>query len=218
MRFAPLEGPTKRPCSRARRRISRTASSESTVRAMSTSCWWRSKMPGTKPSEMPSMRWSPTSPHRIVEDSDGSIAKSLTAGFTSLKACPTPIRVPPVPTPITIASGTAPPGNCSRTPGPGRARAHPPAPAPRPPAPTPPRDRVGPCSLGQLLQDLRPEPGAVLLDVPLAVELRGAEVAWLAAELLRLGERLVDVEVPDLHHVRPEGGAYRGRAAAHPPG
>src|SRR5215210_2137572 len=69
-----------------------------------------------------SIRCSPTSPHIMVEDSEGSIAKSLTPGLTSRKACPTPTSVPPVPTPMTSASGTVPSGSCARISGPRTSR------------------------------------------------------------------------------------------------
>src|SRR3712207_1803743 len=58
-------------------------------------------------------------------------------------------------------------------------------------------ERVGDDALGELGEYLRPQPHAVLLDVPLRLELRGAEVAALPPELLSLGQRLVDVEVPN---------------------
>ena len=74
-----------------------TASSESTARVVSTSRSWRWKMPGTKPSEMPSMRWSPTSPHRMVEDSEGSMAKSLTSRVDLPEGLPDPDQGPPGP-------------------------------------------------------------------------------------------------------------------------
>src|SRR3712207_4926881 len=50
---------------------------------------------------------------------------------------------------------------------------------------------VGDGPFGELGEDLRPEPHAVLLDVPLGLELRGTEIAVLLSELFGLGQRLV---------------------------
>ncbi len=63
------------------------------------------------------MWWVLTSPQRMVCDSDGSITNSRTSGFALRKAWPTTIRVPPVPMPMTSASGTRSP-NCARISGP----------------------------------------------------------------------------------------------------
>src|SRR5918994_7112305 len=73
-------------------------------------------------------------------------------------------------------------------------------------------------ALGELGQDLRPQPHTVLLDVPLRLELRGTEVAVLPPELFRLGQSLVDVEVADLQDLGAEGAAYDGAFAGHPLG
>ena len=64
------------------------------------------------------MRWSPTSPHRIVDDSEGSIAKSLTSRVDLAEGLADPTRVPPVPTPMTSASGTTPSGSWESISGP----------------------------------------------------------------------------------------------------
>src|SRR5918998_2309898 len=77
-------------------------------------------------------------------------------------------------------------------------------------------ERVGDGALGELGEYLRPQPHAVLLDVPLRLELRGAEVAVLPPELLGLGQRLVDVEVADLQDLGAEGAAYGDPLARHP--
>src|SRR5918996_500044 len=58
-------------------------------------------------------------------------------------------------------------------------------------------ERVGDGPFGELGEDLRPQPHAVLLYVPLRLELRGTEKAVLPPELLRLGQRLVEVEAPN---------------------
>src|SRR5215213_6133021 len=77
---------------------------------------------------------------------------------------------------------------------------------------------VGDGPFGELGEDLRPQPHAVLLDVPLRLELRGTEVAVLPPELLRRGQRLVDVEVPNFKDLGAEGAAYDGAFAGQPLG
>ena len=116
-------------------------------------------MPGMNPSLMPSIRCLPTSPHMSVHDSFGSTPMTAQAGFTARNAWPTPMSVPPVPTPAI--------------------------------------DRARHDPVGELREDLGSEPLAVLVDVPLVVELVRAEVARLVAELARLLERLGHVEVAD---------------------
>ncbi len=114
-RCAPELGPQNRPRVRASLRISATASSLATLTVFwPTRSRWRWKMPGTKPSEMPSIWCRATSPHRMVRDSEGSIANRRTFGLTARRAWPTPIRVPPVPTPCTKASGRRPSGSWRR--------------------------------------------------------------------------------------------------------
>src|SRR5829696_1925173 len=71
---------------------------------------------------------------------------------------------------------------------------------------------------GELRQDLGAQDHAVLLHVPLRLELRRAEVARLPAELLGFGERGVYVEVADLHHLGAERAAYGETFSAHPLG
>src|SRR6266536_366459 len=76
-RCAPELGPTNSPSCRARRRISPIATSLSTATISSMTCRCRAKMPGTKPSEMPSMRCWPTSPlgtHPIRHDDEHPVA------------------------------------------------------------------------------------------------------------------------------------------------
>src|SRR3712207_5513047 len=57
--------------------------------------------------------------------------------------------------------------------------------------------RVGDAPFGELSEDLRPEPHPILLDVPLGLELRGAEKAVPLPELPGFRQCLVDVEVPN---------------------
>ena len=52
----------------------------------------------------------------------GRAATDNTSGFASRKAWPTPINVPPVPTPITKASGETSLGSCPRISGPSHVR------------------------------------------------------------------------------------------------
>ena len=70
-------------------------------------------MPGTNPSLMPSMRCLPTSPHMSVHDSLGSTPMTAQSGLTARNACPTPMSVPPVPTPAMTAPGRTPSGSCA---------------------------------------------------------------------------------------------------------
>src|SRR5215213_3199717 len=60
---------------------------------------------------------------------------------------------------------------------------------------------VGHAALGKLGKYLRPEPRAVLLDVPLALELGRAEVAGVLAKFPGFGQGLVDGEVAVFDHV-----------------
>src|SRR5215212_5817294 len=85
-----------------------------------------------------------------------------------------------------------------------------------PPRPNAHHYGVGDDAIGELGQDLWPKPDPVLLDVPLRLELGRAEIAWFLPELLRLRQRLVDVEVADLHHLCPEGAADGDPLPAHP--
>ncbi len=68
----------------------------------------------------------------------------------------------------------------------------------------------------ELREDLRPQPDTVLLHVPLRLELRRAEVAWLLPELFGLLERLVHVEMSHLQDLGSEGAAYGDPLARHP--
>jgi hypothetical protein len=65
--------------------------------------------------------------------------------------------------------------------------------------------RVRDHPIRQLSQRLRAEPGAVLLNVPLRIELLRRVVSPLAAELGDLGQRVIDVKIADRHHLRAEG-------------
>src|SRR5918911_639416 len=71
----------------------------------------------------------------------------------------------------------------------------------------------------QLRQDLGAQPGPVLLDVPLRLELHGTEVAGPGGKLARLRQRLSHVEVADHQHLRPigagDGDALTTQAARH---
>jgi len=79
-------------------------------------------------------------------------------------------------------------------------------------------DRVRQDAGGQLAQHLRAEPAAVLLDVPLVVELLRGEVARLGTELASLGQRVGDLKVAERHHLRAERCGDGGPLRAHPVG
>ena len=77
----------------------------------------RSRIAGTKPAPMPSMRCSPAVPPDSTALFSGSTATMRTSGRLARSTCPTPVIVPPVPTPWTNASGTRLP-SCARISGP----------------------------------------------------------------------------------------------------
>jgi hypothetical protein len=69
-----------------------------------------------------------------------------------------------------------------------------------------------------LAQHLRAEPAAVLLDVPLVVELLRGEVARLGTELASLGQRVGDLKVAERHHLRAERVEMAARSGLIPSG
>ena len=69
-------------------------------------------MAGTKPSPIPKIEWGPGGPPDITADSAGSTAAMWVEPETSRSASPTPINVPPVPTPATKALIST-PADCS---------------------------------------------------------------------------------------------------------
>ena len=68
----------------------------------------RSRTLGTNPGPIPWILCGPGSPPERTGEAAGSTASTWTSGRRSFRACPTPVMVPPVPTPQTIAS-TSPP-------------------------------------------------------------------------------------------------------------
>jgi hypothetical protein len=61
-------------------------------------------MPGTKPAPMPWIGCGPRLPPESTGLAAGSTAITWTPGFFALSASPTPVTVPPVPTPATKMS------------------------------------------------------------------------------------------------------------------
>ena len=59
---------------------------------------------GTKPAPMPWILCAPATPLDRTEEPAGSTATTLTLGFWLLRYSPTPVSVPPVPTPATKMS------------------------------------------------------------------------------------------------------------------
>ena len=99
---APEEMPPGMPSTRASlRAMSKAVSlpivSTSSIRA-------RSRLPGTKPAPMPWILWGPASPPERIGLSSGSTATIFTCGARCFRTRPTPVRVPPVPTPATKTS------------------------------------------------------------------------------------------------------------------
>ena len=110
-KFAPDEMPTPRPSSRASFCAIRIASPSST--AMISSRKARSRIGGTNSSEIPWMRCLPTlHPADSVGELAGSSGWIFTPGTDRFRKRPTPMTVPPVPTPAMNASGFSP---CSRS-------------------------------------------------------------------------------------------------------
>lgn len=60
--------------------------------------------PGTKPAPMPWSPWLPLTPPLSTGEPAGSTATIFTAGFFPFRYSPTPVTVPPVPTPATKKS------------------------------------------------------------------------------------------------------------------
>ena len=56
------------------------------------------------PAPMPWILWGPGAPPLMTGDSAGSTATTRMAGFFSFRYLPTPLIVPPVPTPATKTS------------------------------------------------------------------------------------------------------------------
>lgn len=102
---APDEMPTNRPSLLANSRLVRMASSLSTGRMVSTAS--RLKVLGTKPAPMPWILWGPDLPPERTGEVEGSTAMICTSGLSSLRRLPTPLTVPPVPTPA-MKMSTAP--------------------------------------------------------------------------------------------------------------
>jgi len=101
---APAEMPTSSPSRRASSSLVRWASASEMVRtSLSTE---RSRMPGTNPAPMPSIRCSPGGPPDRTALLSGSTATMRTSGRLARSTRPTPVMVPPVPTPWMNASGT----------------------------------------------------------------------------------------------------------------
>src|SRR5664280_1971431 len=99
---APEEMPTSRPSSSAARRARSKASSFSTVMILSMISV--SRMAGTKPAPMPWMGCGPFCPPDSTGEAAGSTAMTCTEGLRSFSTSPTPVMVPPVPTPATKMS------------------------------------------------------------------------------------------------------------------
>ena len=74
---------------------------------MTSSMIARFRLSGTKPAPMPWMVWLPGFLPDSTAALAGSTATMVTPGFRSFKSSPTPLMVPPVPTPATKMS-TAP--------------------------------------------------------------------------------------------------------------
>ena len=102
---APEEMPTSTPSSLPTAFPTAKASSLATGITSSYTPVFRTS--GTKPAPMPWILWGPAVPFVSTGESAGSTATTLTPGFFSFRYSPTPVTVPPVPTPATKAS-TAP--------------------------------------------------------------------------------------------------------------
>ena len=81
----------------AARRAVAIASSAAT--AMTSSKTAVSRISGTKPAPMPCSGWGPLAPPDSTGEAAGSTATICTEGLRALRTCPTPVMVPPVPTP-----------------------------------------------------------------------------------------------------------------------
>ena len=94
--------PTSRPSFRARSFAVFTASVALTLKTSSMS--EVSQLPGMNPAPMPWILWGPGLPPLRTGDSSGSTAMVFISGFLDLRNCEDPVRVPPVPTPLTRKS------------------------------------------------------------------------------------------------------------------
>ena len=90
----------------------RAAAKESSLVAVITSSYTPvSSTSGTNPAPMPCKAWGPALPPESTGLSAGSTATTRTAGHRLLRYLPTPVMVPPVPTPATKMS-TSPSVSC----------------------------------------------------------------------------------------------------------
>ena len=99
---APDEMPTSSPSSFAERRAIAKASSFFTW--MTSSLILVLRMSGTKPAPMPWIVCGPFTPPDRTGEASGSTAIALKDGLRALMTSPTPVIVPPVPTPETRMS------------------------------------------------------------------------------------------------------------------
>ena len=104
--LAPAETPTSSPSSRASRSAVVIASSSRTWTSSSTTA--RLKTPGTNEAPIPWMPWTPNFPPASTGEFAGSTATIRTPLTFSRSTSPTPVIVPPVPTPATKASSWPP--------------------------------------------------------------------------------------------------------------
>ena len=100
--LAPLLIPATTPSSRARRLPQAKASSLLTLKMPSSKSV--SKFLGTKPAPMPWILCLPGCSPLMTADVSGSTANAWKFGFFDFRYRVTPVIVPPVPTPATIAS------------------------------------------------------------------------------------------------------------------
>ena len=101
-RAAPQEIPPAMPSARASSRAVRKASSS--VTGMTSSITLRSRTSGTKPAPMPWILCGPLAPPESTGEAAGSTPTTRTDGRRALSTWPTPVIVPPVPTPATKMS------------------------------------------------------------------------------------------------------------------
>ena len=99
---APAETPTRSPSRSAVCLAVVSASSSPT--GITSSITERSRTSGTKPGPMPWILCGPGSPPASTAEVSGSTATTRTPGRRSFSTWPTPVIVPPVPTPQTSAS------------------------------------------------------------------------------------------------------------------
>ena len=101
-RLAPELMPQRMPSSFAARRAS--ANESSAVARSISSTILRLSTPGTNPAPIPCILCGPFAPPERTGLSAGSTAIALTDGLRPFSAEPTPVMVPPVPTPATKMS------------------------------------------------------------------------------------------------------------------